>query len=157
MRLLPKLQGPEAYGSPGFGACPTLPRHHHGQQRALSTSVSASTHPQHMLVDSIASVGHSSMEWPSYPGGGRGRHQLPLGTSHPTNIPPPPHLPGGTSRQLSTFHRNSSLAGPSSSQCASTQLNSYDMPPLLQIPPLEEESETISELPLMQDKIESTV
>ncbi|OXA61211.1 Nephrin [Folsomia candida] len=145
----PNFMGPE-YGSPGFGACPTLPRHHHGH--GLSTNVSASTHPQHMLVDSTCITGH--MEWPTYVGR-EGRQQRLIGG--PTNIPPPPHLPGGQNpRALSTFHRTSSPAG-ISSQSASTQLNAYDMPPLLQIPTLEEESETISELPLMQDKIESTV
>lgn len=111
------------------GACPTLPRPHHHH---------------HMLVE----------EWPCYPPGvtGSSRRQPQV----PSNIPPPAH-PQNILRGVSTFHRNTSSPGGShSQQTASTQMN-YDMSPLLQIPVFEEESEIVAEMPLMQDKIESTV
>jgi len=131
------LQVPEGYGSAGFG---TLPRHNHA-------SVSGASNPQHR------SQVTGPMEWPmpmEYPG-----------ARLPTNIPPPAHIPRG----VSTFHRNPSHpdtghfspghghSGHSSQQTASTQLNSYDMSPLLG-PVLE--SELVAEM-TMQDKIESTV
>jgi hypothetical protein len=161
-------QGPEGYGSPGFGACPTLPRH------PVSVSGSSgSSHPGHMLVDSISSAshsigggqsvvsgggGHPSLDWSNYPGAAGISRRQPL---TPTNIPPPP-----AQRQhhcgVSTFHRGSSTSSPACKgqvASASTQLNAYDMSPLLQIPVLEEETEVnLADIPpLMQDKIESTV
>jgi len=157
------FQGPEGYGSPGFGACPTLPRH------PVSVSGSSgSSHPGHMLVDSISSASHGvggivppgnggppldwSINYPTTgPVGGGGRRV-------PHNIPPPPaqqHIRG-----VSTFHR-SSASSPKQQVAVSTQLNAYDMSPLLQIPVLEEEGEMLPDIPppppSMQDKIESTV
>lgn len=177
------FQGADNYGTGGYATtCSTLPRHHGGAGGGGSVVVgnNGSTHPQHMLVDSVATSAHPhsqscSMEWPPYQGpqsgtaaavATMGRRQNNL----PTNIPPPAQLPpplqsGANSASIVgvgprgglTGFRGGPATSTASTSTSNQSLMGYEIPPPFQIPVLEEEAELLPEMTTMGDKIESTV
>ncbi|CAG7716606.1 unnamed protein product, partial [Allacma fusca] len=164
----PKYMGGQetGYGT-GFVGCPTLPRgHHHGHHGTLTME-----------------TGHVSMEWPSYQGAaGISRRQTSAAIASTSNLQTQTpssqtsllshqpqqqqqqqhqhvHQQQQTLVQTQQMHhptnaRLSSFRPPPGSQSQAGM--PYDMSPLLQIPVLDEESD-LTEMPLMSDKIESTV
>lgn len=136
-----------------------------------------SSHPQHMLVDSVTSAhSHSqcsSMEWPPYQGppAGTASAVATLGRRQnlPTNIPPPAQLPpplqgpnaasivGVGPRGGLTGFRGGPATSSANSSTSNQSLMGYEIPPPFQIPVLEEEAELLPEMTALNDKIESTV
>lgn len=172
------FQGADNYGTGGYAACSTLPRHHGGSGNGGSVVVGSngSSHPQHMLVDSVTSSAHShsqcsSMEWPPYQGPPAGAATATLGRRQnlPTNIPPPAQLPptlqGATAASIVgvgprgglTGFRGGPPGGSTNSVTSNPSLMGYEIPPPFQIPVLEEEAELLPEMTAVNDKIESTV
>lgn len=187
------LQGADNYGTGSYAACSTLPRHHGGAGGAggggggVVVGSNGSSHPQHMLVDSVTSSAHphsqcSSMEWPPYQGPSAGtaaasavatlgRRQT--NNTLPTNIPPPAQMPPnaalassivgvGPRGGLTGFRGGPSAPGvaPGAATMTSTSSQSlmgYEIPPPFQIPVLEEEAELLPDMTALNDKIESTV